>query len=101
MNDITLTSPSRPKFFVPERPALDSGVERYVLKGGGTAAFELEAGDRIELSPLEGGQSVDVVVFEPNGRSDLAALGLKAHGGVAGIQKILASDSEDAARVRF
>jgi len=101
MNDITLTSPSRPKFFVPERTALDSGVERYVLKGGGTAAFELEAGDRLELSPLEGGQSVDVAVFAPNGRSDLAALGLKGQGSVTGIQNILNSDSEDAARVRF
>ncbi len=47
MSDTILTSPARPKLFVPGRPSLEPGIERYVLKGGGTAAYELEAGDRV------------------------------------------------------
>lgn len=101
MTDQILTSPSRPKVFVPGRASLDPGIERYVLKGGGTAAFELDKGDRLQLSPLEGGQSVEIAVFGPGGKSDLKALGLKGRAAPDGIQRTLATDSEDAARVRF
>ena len=72
MSDTVLTSPARPKLFVPGQSSLAPGVERYVLKGGGTAAFELDKGDRVELSPLEGGQSVEIAAFAPGGKSDLA-----------------------------
>ena len=96
-----LTSAARPKLFMPGSPSLDPGVERYVLKGGGTAAFELDAGDVIELSPLEGGQPVEIAVFGKGGKSDLAALGLKGNAPPSRIQQALEKDSEDAARVRF
>ena len=101
MSDTVLTSPSRPKLFTPGQSSLEPGVERYVLKGGGTAVFELDKGDRIELSPLEGGQGVEIAAFAPGGKSDLGALGLKGKGKPTGIQKALESDSEDAQRVRF
>lgn len=97
-----LTSAARPKLFVAGAPSLDPGVERYVLKGGGTAAFELEDGDILELSPLEGGQNVEIVAFGARGRSDLPALGIKGKGRKpVGIQRALDQDTEDAARVRF
>lgn len=97
-----LTSATRPKMYVSGAPSLDPGVERYVLKGGGTAAFELDEGDVIELSPLEGGQRVEIAVFGTGGRSDLQALGLKARRDKpVGIQRALEQDSEDATRVRF
>jgi aminomethyltransferase len=101
MTDAILTSRARPKIFAAGSPSLDPGVERFVLKGGGTAAFELDKGDRIELSPLEGGQSVEVIVFGDRGKSDLAALGLKGNSTPTGIQRALQGDTEDAARVRF
>ena len=101
MNDILVTSPVRPKLVAAGTPALGFGIERYVLKGGGTAAFELERGDRIEVSPLEGGQPVEIAVFGRNGKGDLPALGLTGRHAPAGIQSALAADSEDAARVRF
>ncbi|WP_295559732.1 aminomethyltransferase family protein [uncultured Hyphomicrobium sp.] len=101
MSATILTSPVKPRIFVPGKAALDPGVERYVMKGGGTAAFELDAGDRIELASLEGGQPVEVAVFGAKGKSDLGALGLKGMAKPAGIQRALEADGEDAARVRF
>lgn len=96
-----LTSPERPRLVVPGRPALAPDVERYVLKAGGTAGFEIDAGDRIEIAALEGGQPVEVVAFGARGKSDLGALGLAGRGRPLGIERALAGDSEDAARVRF
>ncbi len=100
-SNAVLTSPARPKLFVPGQSSLEPGVERYVLKGGGTAVFELDKGDRVEISPLEGGQSVEIAAFAPGGKSDLGALGLKGRGKPEGIQRALEADSEDAQRVRF
>ena len=101
MSTTVLTSPARPKLLVSGTPALDPSVERYVLKGGGTAAFELDAGDRIEIASLEGSQPVEVVAFGAEGKNDLGALGLSGRKAPVGIQCALDSDSEDAARVRF
>src|SRR6185437_9979218 len=101
MNENVLISPFRPRLFSPDRPTLDPGVERYVLKGGGTSALELERGDRLELGSLEGGQQIEVVVFAPGGKSDLGALGLTGRQDPVGIKTALGTDSEDAARVRF
>jgi aminomethyltransferase len=101
MGTTVLTSPDRPKIVVAGATSLEPSVERYVLKGGGTAAFEIDAGDRIEIASLEGGQPVEIAVFGKGGKSDLTAFGLKGGKAPAGIQKALESDSEDAARVRF
>lgn len=101
MSETILTSPAKPKIFVPGRPSLEPGVERYVLKGGGTAAFELEAGDRIQISALEGGQLVEVAAIGAKGKSDLEALGLNGRVKPVGIQRTLERDDEDAMRVRF
>ncbi|MES1180126.1 MAG: aminomethyltransferase, partial [Hyphomicrobium sp.] len=101
MSDSVLTSPARPKLFVPGQSSLEPGVERYVLKGGGTGVYELDKGDRIEITPLEGGQVVEIAAFAPGGKSDLGALGLKGKAKPTGIQKALEADTEDAQRVRF
>ncbi|HEX2840452.1 DUF1989 domain-containing protein [Hyphomicrobium sp.] len=101
MSATILTSPVRPKLFVPGQASLEPGIERYVLKGGGTAAFEIDAGDRIELASLEGGQPVEVAVFGSKGESDLGALGLKGSAKPEGIQQALVANTEDAGRVRF
>jgi aminomethyltransferase len=101
MSATILTSPTRPRLFAPGQPSLDPGVERYVVKGGGSAVFALERDDAVEIALLEGGQPVEIAAFGKNGRGDLPALGLKGRGKPTGIVRILAGDSEDAARVRF
>jgi aminomethyltransferase len=101
MTASTLVSPARPSLIVPGRSALGPGVERYVVKAGGSATFALERDDLIEVTPLEGSQQIEVVAFGKNGKPDLAALGLKGRGKPVGLQAILDGDSEDAVRVRF
>jgi len=101
MNKTSVISRQKPKLVVEGRPSLDPGVERYVLKGGGTGVYALERDDVIEIALLEGAQIVEVLAFNASGKNNLAALGLTGHGSASGIQKILAGDSEDAARVRF
>jgi aminomethyltransferase len=101
MSETILTSRAWPKVFVSGRPSLEPGIERYILKGGGTAVFELDKGDRIQLNPLEGGQGVEIAAFGAGGKDDLHALGLKGKAKAAGIQRALDNDDEDATRVRF
>jgi aminomethyltransferase len=101
MSPTILTSPARPKLFVAGIATLEPGVERYVLKAGGTAGFELERGDLIEVSALEGGQLVEVAAFNARGKSDVEGLGLRGTQPPVGIQRCLEADTEDASRVRF
>ena len=101
MNKTSVISRQKPKVIVEGRPSLDPGVERYVLKGGGTGVYALERDDVIEIALLEGAQILEVLAFNTSGKSNLAALGLTGRGSASGIQKILAGDSDDAARVRF
>lgn len=101
MGNAAVISPNRPQIVVHGTPSLEPGVERYVLKGGGTAVYALDRDDVLELALLEGGQTIEVIAFDKNGKSDLAALGLSGRAKPSGIQKILYGESEDAARVRF
>ena len=101
MSTTLVTSPSRPKAVVAGVASLEPGVERTIVKGGGCGVFALEDGDKIEIALLEGGQSVEVMAFSSDGRGDLPAIGLAAKLKPVGIQAILASEREDAARVRF
>jgi aminomethyltransferase len=101
MNKTSVISRQKPKVIVEGRPSLDPGVERYVLKGGGTGVYALERDDVIEIALLEGAQMLEVLAFNTSGKSNLAALGLTGRGSASGIHKILAGDGDDAARVRF
>lgn len=82
-------------------PALDRGVERYLVKAGGSSVFALDSGDRLELALINGGQDIEILAFGKSGRPDLPAIGLKGKTSPSGLQRILASGSEDAERVRF
>lgn len=101
MSETAVASPARPIILTPGRAALDPGVERYLLKAGGSAVFALDAGDRFELTLLEGGQPIEIVAFGGDGKPGLAALGLKGQAQPSGLQRILSSGSDDAERVRF
>lgn len=94
-----LVTAARPKLMLPGMPALEAGVERYRLKGGGSMVFAIEAGDTIELTLFEGGQSVEIAAFALDGRDGLFALGFAPDGAPDGIRKVLSGDGEDAQRV--
>ncbi|OYW55995.1 MAG: aminomethyltransferase [Hyphomicrobium sp. 32-62-53] len=94
-------TPWSPEVILPGRPALGPNVERYTVAGGGSAVFALDAGDRIDIVPLEGGQPLELCAFAKDGKPALAALGLKGKAAPKALQEILATDRDDAARVRF
>jgi aminomethyltransferase len=101
MADTLVTSALKPKLVRAGATSLDPGVERYVVKGGGTAVYELDRDDTVEIALFEPGQAVEVVAFNSRGKSDLGALGLKGLARPDGIAAILSGTSDDAARVRF
>ncbi len=96
-----IITPWNPEVILPGKPALTSGQERYTVSGGGSAVFALDRDDRIDIVPIEGGQPLELLAFSKSGKPDLGALGLKGKAVPNGLHAILASDREDAARVRF
>ncbi len=50
------------------------GRERYRVAGGGATVVALAAGDRIDITDVEGGQRCELAVFSPTGGEDSAAL---------------------------
>jgi aminomethyltransferase len=90
----------RPKVLEPGLSALDPGVERYVVRGGGAIAVALEPGDVLEIVDLDGRQPAELVLFSPAGREDAGAIGARAAHEAAGLQRILSAPGEDAQRVR-
>ena len=96
----TIVTAQRPKFVSPGAASLDPGVERYLVRGGGSMVIGIDAGDTVELALAEGNQQVELVAFSPDGREDAASLGLRASSEPIGLHNILSHDSEDAQRVR-
>jgi len=96
----SIVSPNRPRVIEPGMPALDPGVERYQIRGGGSIVIQLEPGDRLEITDVEGRQPGELLVFSPDGKSDAGAIGAKATRAPKGIQAILSRDNEDSTRVR-
>ena len=94
---MSLALATRPRLIEPGLPRLQPGVERYRVPGGGAVVLALFAGDRLELTDVEGRQRAELAVFTPAGREDSAALGLSAAGPALGINRLLAG-SDDAAR---
>ncbi len=101
MSPPAVITPMSPEIVVPGKRALAAGVERYTVAGGGSAVMALDRDDRVDIVCIEGGQSVELLAFGKGGKPDLAALGLKGKARSKGLEAILASDREDAARVRF
>ena len=95
-----VVSPLRPKVVEPGLPALEPGVERYVVQGGGAIAIAIEPGDVLEIVDLEGRQAAELVLFSPAGREDAGAIGARAAHEPTALRGILSESGEDARRVR-
>ncbi len=59
----------------PGLPVLPVGVERHPIPGGGSRAVALFSGDEITLQDVEGLQPVEIVFFDPSGKSDAGMIG--------------------------
>jgi aminomethyltransferase len=97
-----------PSFFVPRasrilRPgerALPPNLERYVVQGRSSIVMDVEPGDGILLTDIEGGQLAEVAFCDAKGRFDLSGIGAKADSRAEGFKSMLAENSESAARAR-
>ncbi len=87
---------STPLFITPTRvlePGLNTlppNTERYLVRGGGSLAIDLNAGDEIEIISPEGLQSGEICVFDRQGISSMQLVGAKANGSAEALKRILA-----------
>ncbi len=93
-------APSKSGISVPGLPVLPDNVERFTVPGGGSRAFEVEAGDIINVIDVSGLQAVELVHFTPDGRSDAQVLGRQGSGAPTGIINSFAHSGENGARVK-
>jgi glycine cleavage system T protein (aminomethyltransferase) len=77
---MALTPSDRPRLREPGLLLMEPGIERYRVKGGGTATLALNAGDEATIIDIEGCQPCELVVLSRDGKNDEAALGIKADG---------------------
>ncbi|MGE4611129.1 MAG: DUF1989 domain-containing protein [Paracoccaceae bacterium] len=83
----------------PGLPVLPHGVERYVVRGGGSQAVKIEKGDEISIVDREGLQPVEMIFFAPDGTSDATMIGAKGGHNPVGIQSALSSGEQSAQRI--
>jgi aminomethyltransferase len=84
----------RPRLREPGLPVFMPGVERHLVRGLGAVVLHLFAGDRVAVTDREGRQRCEIAAFAPDGREDLAALGLKSAVLSAGINALLGGRDE-------
>ncbi len=92
------TTPAPSRILRPGLRSLPVNTERYPVKGGGSIVIEVEAGDRITLIDVEGGQACEVLFCDAQGRFDLGGLDAIADGTAEGFKVMLQHASEGAAR---
>ena len=77
MSEATLLRPPRPSTILrPGARTLPIGLERFVVKGGGSLTVKVKAGDRFTLIDREGLQAAELSASTSDGKPDLGILGL-------------------------
>jgi aminomethyltransferase len=87
---------SQPRVRKPGLNVLPTNIERYLVKGGGSTALSLAAGDELELVNPEGLQPGEISVFDSNGRSDSGLIGARHDGNSEGLKQIIESGAGSA-----
>jgi aminomethyltransferase len=89
----------RPRLLLPGLPALDPGVERYRVRGGGATLVSLKAGDELTVVDLEGRQRCELIFVLPGGGDGAAAMGVRVDGPAEGLAGLARHGGEDATAV--
>ncbi|MFZ9037853.1 MAG: DUF1989 domain-containing protein [Gammaproteobacteria bacterium] len=87
---------SQPRVRKPGLNVLPANTERYLVKGGGSTALSLAAGDELELVNPEGLQPGEISVFDSKGRSDSGLIGARHDGNSEGLKQIIESGAGSA-----
>ncbi|PBB88193.1 MULTISPECIES: aminomethyltransferase family protein [unclassified Mesorhizobium] len=80
---------------------LAPGLERYQVPGSGAALIEIDAGDRVTIRNLEGGQACELVSFDAQGRTDPGILGAPTNSDASGLKALLAQGDESLQKFRL
>lgn len=75
-----LLPPQRSVILRPGVRSLPAGTERYLVQGGQTVVVAVEAGDRIVITDLEGGQPCELVTLGPDGSANAGIIAVPAAG---------------------
>ena len=59
-----LSAPAPSRILRPGIRQLPQGVQRHVVRGGGSLVVEVFAGDKLQLTDMEGGQVCEVLFFD-------------------------------------
>jgi len=94
-----LAPPARSIILRPGMPMLPPGIERYRVEGGQTLTVELEPGDRITVTDVDGGQVAERIALDETGRPDPGVIGERI--GPSGIVPSVLGDSTASLRERL
>ncbi len=87
MNSVPFASQKR--VLEPGLNTLAANTERYLVRGGGSLAITLDAGDELEVINPEGLQAGEICVFDQQGNSDMQLIGTNANGDAQSLKQIL------------
>ena len=88
---IVRPGPPRPsQILTPEPLGTRAGLEKFEVPGGGAWLIALGAGDRVTVVNHEGGQRVELVAADDQGRTDPGILGVSGNSDAAGLKALLA-----------
>ena len=99
--DIVSGAPAPSRILRPGIRALQTGMQRYVVAGGGSLSIPVFSGDQLTLINTEGGQSCDLIGADAKGTVITAQMFSEVtDAGSAGINKILNSGTHSAKRTK-
>jgi aminomethyltransferase len=84
----------------PDGRALQLGVERYRVRGCGSATVPVEGGDVVTVFDVEGGQPCELAFWNQAGGFDCAGLGARPDSDGPGLLQILQQDNFSAQGLR-
>ena len=74
-------------------------MQRYRVRGGGSALVPVSAGDRFSVVDVEGAQACELAFIDDTGAFDCEAFGARADSRGEGLERLLASADESALRL--
>lgn len=87
-----IPGPPRPSRILTAASSLpQSGRERYEVAGNGAILIRIGAGDRLTIGNPEGGQRVELVAADDQGRIDAGILGVAANSDAGGLKALLSA----------
>ena len=96
-----IAGPPRPSMVLrPDGFSLPAGMESYTVPGAAAVLVDIEAGDRITVRNVEGGQACELVAFGREARSDPTILGVAGNSSADGLKALLLSDDDSLRKFR-